>query len=160
GRPLNRTERGTSKARAGGSSPPHPTITPGSIGGMPRGSRCSFPCLRASLRRATIIPMESATSLGLIIRKYLDWCRKDRAPRSAEWYQGHLDGFLAHLGDQALMPATDLKPYHVVEWVDGHETWGDTYKRGAIVAVQRALNWAEEMGYLAASPVKRIKKPP
>ncbi len=57
------------------------------------------------------------------------------------------------------MPVIDLKPYHVVEWVDSHQNWGDTYKRGGIVAVQRALNWAEEMGYIAASPVKKIKKP-
>ncbi len=58
------------------------------------------------------------------------------------------------------MPVTDLKPYHVVEWVDSHQNWGDTYKRGGIIAVQRAMNWAEEMGYLAASPVKRVKKRP
>src|SRR4051812_6715797 len=104
--------------------------------------------------------MYAATTLTHAIRKYLDWCRKNRAPRSVEWYQGHLDGFLRHLGSQALMPATDLRPYHVVEWVDSHERWGATYRRGAIVAVQRALNWAEEMGYLAASPVKKVQKPP
>ncbi len=37
---------------------------------------------------------------------------------------------------------------------------GDTYKRGGIVAVQRACNWAEGMGYLDAMPRKRIAKPP
>ena len=84
--------------------------------------------------------MDGTTTLSFIVRKYLDWCRKHRAPRSVEWYQGHLDGFLKHLGSLAHMPATDLKPYHVIEWVDSHETWGDTYRRGAIVAVQRALN--------------------
>jgi integrase len=104
--------------------------------------------------------MNAIATLSFIFGKYLDWCRRHRAPRSVEWYQGHLDGFLKHLGDQARMPATDLKPFHVIEWVDSHETWGDTYRRGAIVAVQRALNWAEEMGYVAASPVKRVKKPP
>ena len=103
--------------------------------------------------------MDAATPLRLIVRKYLDWCGKHRAPRTVEWYQGHLNGFLAHLGNQALMPLTDLKPYHVVEWVDSQERWGDTYRRGAIVAVQRAMNWAEELGYLALSPVKKIKKP-
>ena len=103
--------------------------------------------------------MDAATPLSLIVRKYLDWCGKHRAPRSLEWYQAHLDGFLTYLGNEAVMPVIDLKPYHVVEWVDSHERWGDTYKRGAIVAVQRAMNWAEEMGYIAASPVKKIKKP-
>ena len=104
--------------------------------------------------------MDAATPLNLVVRKYLDWCGKHRALRTVEWYQGHLDCFLTHLGNQALMPVADLKPYHVVEWVDSHQNWGDTYKRGGIVAVQRALNWAEEMGYIAASPVKKVKKPP
>src|SRR5262249_15638661 len=34
-----------------------------------------------------------------------------------------------------------------------------TSRRGAIVAVQRPFNWAEEMGHIAASPVKKIEKP-
>jgi integrase len=104
--------------------------------------------------------MDAATPLRLIVRKYLAWCGKHRAPRTVEWYQDHLDGFLTHLGNEAFMPMTDLKPYHVVEWVDSHQNWGDTYKRGGIVAVQRAMNWAEELGYIAASPVKKVKKPP
>jgi hypothetical protein len=62
--------------------------------------------------------MDAATPLRLIVWKYLDWCGKHRAPRTVEWYQGHLDGFLTHLGNQALRPIADLKPYHVVEWVD------------------------------------------
>jgi integrase len=37
---------------------------------------------------------------------------------------------------------------------------GRHLQTGGIVAVQRAMNWAEEMGYLAASPVKKVKKPP
>ena len=104
--------------------------------------------------------MDAPITLRLIIERYLDWCGKQRAPRTVDWYKGHLDGFLAYLGNQAHMPVTNLKPYHVVEWVDSHQNWGDTYRRGAIVAVQRAMNWAEGMGHIAASPVKIIKKPP
>ena len=128
---------------------------------LPRGSQHSFSCLRASLARAIINCMDAPITLRLIVRKYLDWCGKHRAPRTVEWYQGHLDGFLTYLGNEALMhPSSTSSPHHVVEWVDSHQNWGDTYKRGAIVAVQRAMNWAEEMGYLAASPVKKVKKPP
>src|SRR5688572_28876468 len=98
--------------------------------------------------------MDATLSLDQIIRKYLDWCGKHRSPRTKEWYAGHLKAFLAHLGESSRMLAASLKPYHVVEWVDSHERWGDTYKRGAIGAVQRCMNWAEEMGYIATSPVK------
>jgi hypothetical protein len=83
--------------------------------------------------------MDAPITLRLIVRKYLDWCDQHRAPRSVEWYQGHLDSFLAHLGDQAVLPVADLKPYHVVEWVDAHLRWGDTYKRGAANRQRRAL---------------------
>ena len=99
-------------------------------------------------------------TISAIISKYLAWCDKHRSPRTVEWYAGHLDSFLAHLGDAALLPVVSLKPYHVIEWVDSHAKWGGTYKRGAIVAVQRAMNWAEELGYIETNPVKKIKKPP
>jgi integrase/recombinase XerC len=99
-------------------------------------------------------------TVSAIFRKYLDWCEKHRSARTTEWYGGHLGSFLAHLGDQANHSLSSLKPYHVVEWVDSHETWGDTYKRGGIVAVQRACNWAEQMGYIDSTPLKRIAKPP
>ena len=36
---------------------------------------------------------------------------------------------------------------------------GRRHRRGAIVAVQRPFNWAEELGYIHSSPVKKIKKP-
>jgi integrase len=104
--------------------------------------------------------MEAAPSLDQAVRKYLDWCGKHRSPRSLEWYKGHLHGFLAHLGGSSRMPLADLKPYHVVDWVDGHGRWGDTYKRGAIVAVQRVCNWAEQMGYVEAAPLTKVTKPP
>src|ERR1700722_19584135 len=98
--------------------------------------------------------MESALTLPSLVHKFLAWCCKHRSPRTTEWYEGHLAGFLSHMGTADSFPAADLKPYHVVEWVDSHESWGDTYKRGGIVAVQRALNWAEEMGYITMNPVR------
>lgn len=99
-------------------------------------------------------------TVSAIFSKYLAWCRKHRSPRTHDWYAGFLHGFLRHLGDQAEQPATALKPFHVVEWVDAQDGWGDTYKRGAIVAVQRAFNWAAELGYIEISPVRKITKPP
>src|ERR1700761_4871299 len=103
--------------------------------------------------------MENALTVHSLITKYLAWCGKHRSPRTLEWYTGHLDNFLAHLGDAKDTPAAELKPYHVIEWIDAQTGWGDNYARGAIVAVQRAYNWAEEMGYIAASPLRKIKKP-
>lgn len=114
--------------------------------------------LRYGKCNRTIDCMENALTVNALITKYLAWCVKHRAPRSHEWYQGHLHGFLKHPG-VADMAATAIKPYHVTEWVDSKETWGSTYSRGAIVAVQRVWNWAVEQGHLESSPLLRMKKP-
>jgi hypothetical protein len=61
-------------------------------------------------------------TVRVLFRKYLDWCLRHRSARTAEWYAGHLGSFLAHLADRADQPLASLRPYHVVEWVDSHET--------------------------------------
>ena len=99
-------------------------------------------------------------TLASLAEKFLAWCRNHRSPRTVDWYRGYLTKFLRHLGEAASMPVAELRPFHVIEWIDAQQGWGDTYKRGAIIAVQRMCNWAEELGYIAASPVKKIKKPP
>lgn len=103
--------------------------------------------------------MESTISVNLLFDKYLAWCKTHRAQRSLEWYEGHINGFRRFLGDNASVPALELKPYHIVEWIDAHPKWGDTYKGGAIVAIKRVYNWADELGYLDVNPIKKLKKP-
>ena len=49
------------------------------------------------------------------------------------------EAFLDHLREHGSLPAADLKPYHVAEWIDDKTTWGPTYKGGAIVAVTPEL---------------------
>jgi integrase len=104
--------------------------------------------------------MEQELTVYGLITKYLAWCGKHRSPRTLEWYTGHLVNFIDYLGDARDTLASELKSYHVIEWIDAQTGWGDNYSRGAIVAVQRAYNWAEEMGYFVATPLKKIKKPP
>ena len=110
----------------------------------------------------TAVPDSSSSadgpSVAEILDKYLDWCQKHRAPRTYEWYRDLIQGFLDALSNAA-MAVTDLKPFHIIEWVDQHPNWSQTSKRQAIIGLQRPLNWAEELGYIAASPIKRIKKP-
>jgi len=47
----------------------------------------------------------------------------------------------------------------VVEWADAHPSWGDNYRRGALIAVQRPFNWAAKLGYIQSSPIPYIEKP-
>jgi integrase/recombinase XerC len=95
-----------------------------------------------------------------VFDKYLDWVKKNRAPRTAEWYQEHIQDFINFKPEVARLPVKELKPFHVVEWADSHgDRWSNAYRRGAIVAIQRPMNWAEELGYIDATPIKRIPKP-
>jgi integrase len=103
--------------------------------------------------------MENTIRLSELSAKYLQWCSRHRSPRTVEWYQGHLDNFMAYLKDESGMPAPALKPYHVMEWTDSQTTWGPTYKGGAIISVKRLFNWGEEMGFVSDNPIKKLKKP-
>jgi integrase/recombinase XerC len=94
-----------------------------------------------------------------LLDKYLDWCQKHRAPRTYDWYKEHLDDFASHLPNAAEMPFAELKPYHVVEWADKHPSWGDNYRRGALIAVARPGNWAVKLGYIPMSPIAHLEKP-
>ena len=95
-----------------------------------------------------------------VFEKFLDWCQKHRSPRSYEWYKNHAQGFCKSLKPSARdTPAADLKPFHVVEWVDSHATWGANQRRGAVIAVQRPFNWAAKLGYLPTSPLRGVEKP-
>jgi integrase/recombinase XerC len=98
-------------------------------------------------------------SLAELFEKYLDWCQKHRDTRTYEGYCWHLQKFVTNLGDQAHMPATELKPFHIIEWLDSQPTWGQTYRRNAIASVKRVYNWAEELGYLATNPIRKLAKP-
>jgi integrase len=100
-------------------------------------------------------PLPDAT-VAAICDLFLDWCQKHNAPRTYEWYRDFLQDFCDHLGK---MPVADLKPFHVTRWLDRHPDWRSA-RRCAVVAAKRALNWAVDEGLIAASPVKKLRKPP
>jgi integrase len=104
--------------------------------------------------------MQNTLTVTNLVGKYLTWCEAHTAKLTHVWYKGHLESFLANMRDADTLAALDLKPFHVSEWIDSRTTWGSTHKRGGIVAVQRVYNWAEEMGYVDHSPIKKLKKPP
>ena len=105
-------------------------------------------------------PKPDGLSVAGLFDKFLDWSQKNQAAATYEWYRTRIQSFINHLEHPAMLPAVDLRPYHVQEWVDAHSDWGSTFRHGAIASVQRAYNWAVELGYLNQSPVRAIKKPP
>jgi integrase len=106
----------------------------------------------------THLPVPGLT-VAEVFEKYLDWCQKHRSPRTYEWTKKHVQMFCDHLPAVLAMPATQLRPFHLVEWVDSRPTWGANQKRGAIVAVQRPFSWAAKLGYIDRNPVAGVEKP-
>ncbi|MBX3412421.1 MAG: site-specific integrase [Pirellulales bacterium] len=96
-------------------------------------------------------------SVAVVLDNFLEWTKKHRALRTYEWYLAHCQSFAKTLPENMSVEA--LKPYHVQQWVDGHDDWADGHKRGGMVAVQRAFNWAEKLGYLERSPIHYLEKP-
>ena len=79
-----------------------------------------------------------------------------------ESYRDRLQFFARHLktSKRLGLTAADLKPFHVLEWEDSHASWNPGMRRGAIQSVQRAYNWAAEVGLVKESPVAKMRKPP
>jgi integrase len=96
--------------------------------------------------------------------EYLGWLRgqSHKAARTVRWYEAYLQSFLDALEDQ-LLPIERLEPRHVTHWLALHPGWASG-RRGAITAVQRALNWSAKEGLLKAlglrSPLAGMEKPP
>lgn len=91
--------------------------------------------------------------------KFLVWSAIHQEPRTTEYYKGYADKFLAWLGEDVNAPAADMKPYQVEEWTDSHADWGNNYKRGAVVAVNRIFNWAVKSGHVDINPIRTAFKP-
>lgn len=106
-------------------------------------------------RREAPVPIRGE-SVVAILDAFLGWCSKHRAHRSYLWYRDYLQSFVSSIPDGLVI--AELKPIHVQRWVDAQPGW-KTGKRGAIVAVQRACNWAAKMGLIAENPVRHIEKP-
>jgi integrase len=92
-----------------------------------------------------------------LVDEFLSWCQKHREARTYDWYKERCQSFINTIAPT--MTAYELKPFHVQRWVDGKDTWSSGMKRGAIMAIQRAFNWAVKLGYIDKSPIARMEKP-
>lgn len=101
-------------------------------------------------------PPSSGIAVVEVLDAFLDWCQKNKAYRTFEWYQEYLQSFIHSLGGE--MVVTALKPLHVQQWLDAHPTWV-TGRRGAIIAVQRAMNWAARIRHITDNPIRYMEKP-
>lgn len=57
------------------------------------------------------------------------------------------------------LQAADIRPHHVMGWLDGRKSWGTATRSVAIRAVRACVSWGHERGYLDSHPLSRLKAP-
>jgi integrase len=92
-----------------------------------------------------------------ILDLFLDFCQKNKAPRTYAWYQENIQRLASTLSPG--LKAVDLKPYHITLAMDDHPDWGNNTKHNFIGASKRAFNWAHAQGLIDKNPVAHVSKP-
>jgi integrase len=94
-------------------------------------------------------------SLAAVIDCFLEWVQRHRSPDTYEWYRYRLQRFLTK---HPKMRASDVRPFHVQEWVNGYQL-SISSRRNYMRTVKRCLSWATKQGYLARNPVESLEIP-
>ena len=106
--------------------------------------------------KADPAPKVNLGSLEELFVRFVLFCKANRSPQTTRWYKDFLTSFQETFPN---LEFRELKPHHVQEWIDGKEEWSDSTKRGAIVSVQRAFNWALRTGIISRNPIAFMQKP-
>lgn len=95
-------------------------------------------------------------NLGSLCDVFLDFSHRQHCRSTYSQYKFFLNDFCQGHGT---LPISQLKPFHVTRWLDGHE-WAQATRRGAIIGIKRVLSWAFDEGYIDAQPLRGLKRPP
>ncbi|MCA9076962.1 MAG: tyrosine-type recombinase/integrase [Planctomycetaceae bacterium] len=96
------------------------------------------------------------THFSAIADLFLDWVKQNRAADTFEWYRYRLERFCDRYPD---LRATELRPFHVQQWVDSYTSLSRTSKRNYVRTMKRCCKWATQQGYLDADPLTHLEVP-
>jgi integrase len=103
-------------------------------------------------------PESPDATVASLCEQFLDWSHRNNKPPTYDYYRFFLQDFCNRY---ATLRVVELKPFHVTRWLDSHtDTWNQSSRRCAIACVKRVMNWACDEGYIAASPIRKLRKPP
>jgi integrase len=91
-----------------------------------------------------------------VIESFLDWCEKNRAPDTYAWYRDRLERFARKY---PTLTTSEIRPYHVQEWIDGLEGVTSGTKRNYCRTIKRAMRWAKRLGYIDHNPIDDMEQP-
>jgi len=97
-----------------------------------------------------------ADSLAVIIDLFLEWCQKNRAPDTYEWYRYRLERFVRTYPS---LRTHELKPFHVQQWLDSMTGLASGSHRNYCRSIKRAVRWAKQQGYIDNNPIADMEEP-
>ena len=57
------------------------------------------------------------------------------------------------------MRTSELKPFHVQQWVDSYPLLSQTSRRNYLRSMKRCLIWAKKQGYIDGNPIEHLEVP-
>ncbi|MGN6136611.1 MAG: tyrosine-type recombinase/integrase, partial [Aureliella sp.] len=98
----------------------------------------------------------ASQAFAAVADAFLDWVAANRAAETYGWYQYRLERFCQRYPD---LIASEIKPYHVQQWVDSYADLSRTTRRNYIRTIKRCMKWATQQGYLSSDPIAAMEVP-
>jgi len=116
------------------------------------------------------LPPQQDQSAATVLYRFL--MHHENSPASTRrFYSRPVRSFMDYIGPS--LRVSDVQPYHVENWLNGchrvkklkggkptDKPTSSTYRHNLVRAVKSAFQWAEDKGYIAKSPVRKVKVPP
>lgn len=109
-----------------------------------------------SLKATSERPTPNRATTRALVKTYLDKIDGTLAPNTLTIYRSELNDW-SHCYGSVL--ASELRPYHIDDWVDAHPSWGQSTRRARIVIVKTWSAWCAAKGYLDVDRLRAAKGP-
>lgn len=110
---------------------------------------------RIMVQRGEETPVDSRMTVRELVTLWLDDCDHRLKPDTVRAYRSHAEGFVAACGQVAVK---NLKPFHVRTWVTDRGG-SQSYQHLGVTIAKLVVQWGEDQGYIAANPIRRLKRP-
>lgn len=97
----------------------------------------------------------SSQLMVAITDEFLDWCSRNRAAPTYEWYRYRLERFAQMYPSLRI---ADLRPFHVERWVAQYD-FSQTSRRNYLRSVKRCVRWAKRQGLIESDPITELEVP-
>jgi integrase len=107
-------------------------------------------------REARSTPSGDGVRLTELFDRFLAWVHQHRAADTYEWYRYRLQRFADRFPSLTL---SQLRPFHVQEWVDSYPEHSPTTTRNYMRSIKRCIKWAQGLGYIDSNPIEHLSVP-